>query len=74
MLMGVDKCRHNHAALCIHILRIRISLLYLFSYPHHNYGVTIHCNSSVLEKCVGCVPCDHSAIPNNKHMVLLLFA
>ena len=68
MLMSIDKCRHDDSASGIHKFSIRICFLHLICSPHHNYGVTIHCNCTILYKCIGCVPCDHSSITNNKHM------
>ena len=68
MLMGIDKCRHDNSASGIYKFSIWICFFHLICSPHHNYGVTIHCNCTVLYKCLGCVPCDHSSITNNKHM------
>ena len=65
MFMRVNKSGHNDSAVCIHKFSVRISLLYFISYPHHFNGVTIHCHCSILNKSIGCVPCDHSSVSNN---------
>ena len=72
MFMRIDKCRHDDPAMCIDKFCIRICFLYFISYPHHLYGVTIHCNCTILKQYTGCVPCDHSSVSNNQHKDLLL--
>ena len=65
MFMRVNKSGHNDSAVRIHKFSVRISLLYFISYPHHLYGVTIHCYCTIFKKGTGCVPCDHSSVSNN---------
>ena len=65
MFMRVNKSGHNDSAVRIHKFSVRISLLYFISYPHHLYGVTIHCYCTIFKKGTGCVPCDHSSVFNN---------
>ena len=65
VFMCVNESGHNDSAVRIHKFSIRISFLDLISYPHHFNGVTIHCHCSILNKSIGCVPCNHSSVSNN---------
>ena len=68
MFMGIDKRRHDHSALCINKLCIRISFFYFFCSACHNDGASVHCHCTVFIKGIGRISCNHSSISNNLHI------
>ena len=65
MLMCIDKCRHDHTALCIHIFSIGKFLFKLSFFPclFHHIAVQNYC--PVFKKRRLVISCHKSSVPNH---------